>query len=150
MVLFLVQQVLQVVFAHVLLVDEHTNEPGYCLWLFVLSYLPVLALIMHFIWNKASLYYFLFNAYTISVIASCFLGILGPYLTKGAWWNYTCMKQEVDSTLGKYEIVNECQKQDLWQLLQVIFRLPFQIYIIFKLHQYHAVKRDEESHLAKK
>jgi hypothetical protein len=79
----------------------------------------------------------LFCSYAVSVIAGCSLGLVGPWVTNGAWWNFSCVNQAVDSNLGLYKVHNHCGFNNWMQVIEVAVRLPFQIIVIGALHKYY-------------
>jgi len=91
-----------------------------------------------------------FCTYTVSVIVGANVGALGPFLTGGAFWNYTCIDQVINTTEGLYEEINNCHERDWFMVAEVFVRIPFQLWIISNMNTYYKEKKleEERSHKA--
>jgi len=120
-------------------------DPGYGVYLMVHSVLPFIVLLMHFCKNTASMRWALFCTYTVSVVIGILAGVIGPFISDGAFWNFRCMEQSVNPSIGLYELTSDCKLLNWMMVVEVVVRLPFQLMIIFGMHRYTAEKSQEEA-----
>ena len=66
--------------------------PGYNMYLMVHSILPLIALVVHKLKDSASMRWVLLCTYTVTKMVGAHIGAIGPFLSGGAYWNYTCVE----------------------------------------------------------
>jgi hypothetical protein len=79
-------------------------DPGYMMYLLVHSILPCLALVLVLIKNTSAMIWVLYCTYTVSKVMGALVGAIGPFVTGGAWWNFKCVEQVINSYEGVYQV----------------------------------------------
>ena len=91
----------------------------------MLSELPLVFLIVHYVVDNGHTRFALYIVYTVCVVLAVLIGTLGPWVIGGRYWNNRCIEEKMSDDTGKYQIFDNCTVWNLMANAEALVRLPF-------------------------
>ena len=107
--------------------------PGLSFYLWILNIVPMMFWLVNMCVDGISIRNWMFYSYLSCVVISCVWGTLGPWIFGAGFWRNNCLNFIINGSTGKLQTLDTCSTWHFSMLFMTLFRLPFQVNIIYMI-----------------